>query len=113
MHELTICQNLLDILHREYEIRRFTHVRRVRLEIGHFSCLDPDALLYAFEIFSRETFLEGATLQIDRPPGRALCLDCDAVVELETLLSDCPFCGGRRLKANGGDQMRFIEMEVV
>lgn len=112
MHELTICESLFKLVERERTARHFSRVRRVRVEIGHFSCLDPEALRYAFDILSRETLLEGATLDIDQPPGRATCLDCGADVELETRLSDCPSCGGSRLQPTGGDQMRFIEMEV-
>jgi hydrogenase nickel incorporation protein HypA/HybF len=113
MHELTICENLLDMIDREHQSRHFTRVCQVRLEIGRFSCLDPDALRYAFEIFTRGTILDGAALRIDQPPGQADCLDCGAVVELQTRLSNCLTCGSTRLRANGGDQMRFIDMEVM
>lgn len=113
MHELTICESLFKQVEQEQRNSHFTRVRRVRLEIGHFSCLDPEALRYAFEILSRETMLEGATLEIDQPPGRATCLDCKADVELATRLSECPSCRGTRLQPTGGDQMRFIEMEVA
>jgi hydrogenase nickel incorporation protein HypA/HybF len=112
MHELTLCESLFKLAEHERATRHFSHVCRVRLEIGHFSCLDPEALRYAFEILSRGTFLEGATLDIDRPPGRATCLACGADVELDTRLSECPACGSTRLRPTGGNQMRFIEMEV-
>jgi len=113
MHELTICENLFKLVEQEQQNSHFHRVRRVRLEIGRFSCLDPEALRYAFEIFSRETMLEGAVLEIDQPSGRATCLDCKADVELANRLSECPSCGGARLQPTGGDQMRFIEMEVT
>jgi len=113
MHELTICEALLERIAQERETRPFTHVRRVRLEVGQFSCVDPEALRYAFEIMNRGTFLEQAILEIDRPRGRATCLDCGADVELDNRQDDCPACAGGRLKPTGGDGMRFIEMEVV
>ena len=113
MHELTICKSLLKLVEQEQATRHFARVHRLRVEIGHFSCLDPEALRYAFGILSRETLIiDGATLDIDQPPGRATCLDCGMDVELETRTSDCPSCGGSRLQPTGGDQMRFIEMEV-
>ncbi|MDR3535423.1 MAG: hydrogenase maturation nickel metallochaperone HypA [Acetobacteraceae bacterium] len=112
MHELTICESLFKMVEQEQQTRHFTKVCRVRLEIGRFSCLDPEALRYAFDILGRETMLEGAKLEIDQPPGDAICLDCGAAVAVDTRLSDCPACGGKRLRPTGGDQMRFIEMEV-
>lgn len=113
MHELTICDALLEKIAEQRAARGFSQVRRVRLEIGRFSCLDPEALQYAFGIVSRDTVLQDAVLQIDQPPGRAICLDCGAQVEIESRLSDCPSCGGSRLDLQGGDGMRLIEMEVV
>ena len=113
MHELTICENLLELLDRERHTRHFERVCRVRLEVGRFSCVDPDALYFAFDILSRETFLEGAVLEIDQPPGLARCLDCGASVAVDSRLADCPSCGSGRLCPTGGDQMRMIEMEVM
>lgn len=112
MHELTICEALLGILDGERRRRRFTAVSRVRVEIGRFSCLDPDALQFAFEVSTRDTYLDGARLEIDRPPGRATCRDCGCDVELANRLDQCPTCGGVRLETHGGDQMRLVEMEI-
>ncbi|EJW09924.1 [NiFe] hydrogenase nickel incorporation protein HypA [Rhodovulum sp. PH10] len=112
MHELTICANLIELLDGERRRRGFRTVKRLRLEIGRFSCLDPEALRFAFEISSRDTFLHAAALEIERPPGRATCLDCGAAVEVESRLDACPHCGGVRLDPTGGDRMRLIEMEV-
>lgn len=112
MHELTICENLIAMLAAERRKRGFHAVTRLRLEIGRLSCLDPEALRYAFDISVRDTFLHGATLEIERPGGRATCLDCGAAVEVDTRLDACPRCGGARLDPTGGDQMRLIEMEI-
>lgn len=113
MHELTICEALLERIAAERDVRSFARVCRVRLEIGRFSCLDPEALRYAFEIMNRGTFLEHAVLEIDQPLGQAVCLDCGAKVEILSRQDDCPSCKGGRLKPTGGDGMRFIEMEVM
>ncbi|TBW40334.1 hydrogenase maturation nickel metallochaperone HypA [Siculibacillus lacustris] len=113
MHELTLCDSLIEILAQERATRRFASVRRLRLEIGRFGCIDPEALAYAFDVSTRGTFLDGALLEIERPAGRAHCLDCGADVEVETRLDACPACGGERLSPTGGDEMRLIEMEVA
>lgn len=112
MHELTICDELLRLLDRERRQRGFAKVMRLRLEIGQLSCLDPEALRFAFGIVTRETFLADAELEIERPPGRAKCPDCGAEVAVTSHLDPCPACGGMRLDVSGGDQMRLIEMEV-
>jgi hydrogenase nickel incorporation protein HypA/HybF len=113
MHELTLCERLISMLEEERSRRGFATVKRLRLEIGQLSCLDPEALAYAFEICTRGTFLSGTELEIDRPAGHATCLDCRAGVAIMSHLDTCPVCGGDRLDAQAGDQMRLIEMEIV
>jgi len=112
MHEMTICEQIIGQLEDERHRRGFAMVKRLRLEIGMLSCLDPDALRYAFEISTRETFLDGLVLEIDRPPGQAKCLDCGAETVVTSRLDTCPACGSSRLDAAGGAQMRLIEMEI-
>ena len=113
MHELSICTALLETILRQREVRGFKRVCRVKLEIGSCSCLDPDALRYAFEVMSRETFLENAVLEIDRPLARAVCRDCGTAFDVDSRLASCPHCLGSRLRVSGGDGMRLIEMAVV
>ena len=113
MHELTFCESLLDILDEERRRRRFAALRRVKLEVGRFACLDPEALVWAFGITSRGTWLEGALIEVDRPPGRVHCLDCGADAAVEDRLADCPTCGGSRLEPVGGEEARLVEMEIV
>ena len=112
MHELTLCQNLLDILDSERRKHGFRSISRLKLEIGRFSCLDPDAFEFSFGIAARETFAADARLEIDRPPGQARCLECGAAVEVQDRLDPCPVCGSLHLDATGGDELRLIEMEV-
>ncbi|MBK5958600.1 hydrogenase maturation nickel metallochaperone HypA [Rhodoplanes elegans] len=113
MHELTICDSLIGMLAEERRRRGFRTVTRLRIEIGTLSCLDPEALRFAFDVSTRETFLHGTVLEIDRPPGRATCLDCGADVAVSSRLDACPHCGGVRLDPHGGDQLRLIEMEIL
>jgi hydrogenase nickel incorporation protein HypA/HybF len=113
MHELTICEALLERIDRERATTRFNRVVRVRLELGRFSCLDPEALRHAFDLLGRGTILENATLDIDRPPTRAVCRECGAETTVDGDQDSCPACKTGRLKAMDGSQMRFIEMEVA
>ncbi|MDJ0931243.1 hydrogenase maturation nickel metallochaperone HypA [Breoghania sp.] len=113
MHELTICDSLFRILAREREARGFDRVHRLKLSVEHFSCLDPESLRYAFTVTSRQTFADGALLEIEQPPGQAICQDCGAEVEVESHVSACPKCGGHSLAPVGGDEMQLIELEVA
>ena len=113
MHEVSICQHLLTLLSQEAKQHGVSKIIRLRLEIGRLSCLDPDALCFAFDAMAPGTIAEAAMLQIDQPPVRATCGDCGAAVELDERFDPCPSCGGTRLELQGGDEMRLLEMEAA
>ncbi|WP_052710457.1 hydrogenase maturation nickel metallochaperone HypA [Azospirillum thiophilum] len=69
MHEIAVCQSLLEQAMTARDARSFGRVVRVSLSVGRLSRVEPDALRHAFDLLSRDTFLEGADLRIDRPPG--------------------------------------------
>lgn len=113
MHEVSICEHLLGILDHEARQHGVTRITRLKLEIGRLSCLDPDALRFAFDAMALGTIAEAAKLQIDQPPIRATCKDCGAATELDSRLETCGSCGGTRLDIVGGDEMRLLEMEAA
>ncbi|PWC36090.1 hydrogenase maturation nickel metallochaperone HypA [Azospirillum sp. TSO35-2] len=113
MHEIAVCQSLLQQAMAARDARPFARVVRVSLSVGRLSRVEPEALQVAFDLLSRDTFLEGAALRIERPPGHAVCEDCGAESEVDSRVARCPACAGHRLRIDGGDGYRFIEMEVA
>lgn len=113
MHEIAVCQSLLEQAMRARVAQPFDRVVSVRLAVGRLSRVEPDALQVAFELLSRDTFLEGAVLEIDRPPVQAVCEACGAESAVESRIPRCPACASRRLRFEGGETYRFIEMEVA
>ncbi|PWC36077.1 hydrogenase maturation nickel metallochaperone HypA [Azospirillum sp. TSO35-2] len=113
MHELSLCENLLDLLQDEARRHAFRRVTRIRLAVGRFACVDPDALRFAFDVVRRDTLADAAVVEIDQPPGLVWCGDCAREVEVPTRLSPCPDCGGLRLVPRGGDDLTLVELEVA
>ena len=113
MHELALCRSIIDMLREQAESRGFRTVRTVRLAIGALSHVEPQALEFGFGVASRGTLAEGAALEIERPPGEAFCMACEATVPLAQRFDPCPRCGGHRLVVTGGEEMRVKELEVA
>lgn len=99
MHELSLCENVREVLEEHALANALTRVTRVRLAIGRFSCVEKPALAFAFEAVMRGSVAQGAVLEIIEVPGRALCLDCGRDVELEERFAPCPACHGDTLVA--------------
>lgn len=112
MHEVALCESILQIIEDESNKKGFTRVRIVRLEIGELSCVDNDALRFSFDVVMKHSVAEHAQLHIINVPGTARCNACEQDVGLENRFDPCPLCGNTRLTITGGEQMRVKELEV-
>ena len=112
MHELSLCENIIETVIDQTRQRGFSRVRRVWLEIGALANVELDALRFAFEIARQDTVAATAELDIITLPGRAWCLDCAETVTVNQYFDPCPRCGGYQWRLTGGNEMRIKELEV-
>ncbi|MCA0407297.1 MAG: hydrogenase maturation nickel metallochaperone HypA [Proteobacteria bacterium] len=113
MHELSICQSLIESIEDAAREHAFSKVSRVTLEIGAFAGVEIEALKFSFDVAGRDTLCEGASLVIHAMPGMGYCFECSSAVEIEDRLSPCPKCGSAKVQATGGDQLKIKDLEVV
>ena len=113
MHELALCQSVVESLREQARVHGFERITTVRLEIGALSCVSAEAIDFCFSAVARGTLADGARLEVVRLPGEAWCLDCGVSVMLEERHDPCPRCGGHRLRVTQGDEMRIKELEVA
>lgn len=113
MHEVSLCENIRELLEVEAREQLFTRVRQVWLDVGAFSCVEPDALRFAFDAVMQGSVAEGAALEIGSVGGRATCLNCGAAAEVTGRFDPCPACGQAALHVAGGDDLRIRKVEVV
>ncbi|WP_108258095.1 hydrogenase maturation nickel metallochaperone HypA [Mangrovicoccus ximenensis] len=113
MHEMSLCEGIREVIEDQARRHAIGEVRRVRVELGKFAGVEKPALEFAFEVVMRGTVAEGAALEMIDLPGRAMCFDCMAEVEIAKRLDPCPECGGGKLMPVGGDEMRIKDLEVA
>lgn len=113
MHEMSLCESLLDAISQSARQNGFSRVTRVRLSIGRFAGVEPEALRFSFDVVSRGTLAEGAELVLLEQPGAAWCFDCNETVAIADRLDPCPVCGGVRLRPTSGTDMTIKDLEVV
>ncbi len=112
MHELSLCEGIVQILEQQAGVQDFRRVKQVWLEIGALSGVEVDAMRFCFDVVCRDTLADGAALHIIELPGRAWCLPCGKTVAITARHEPCPDCGGYQLQVTGGDEMRIKELEV-
>lgn len=113
MHEMSICQSLITLIEEQAQAHGAKKVTNVRLEIGRFAGVEPQALQFGFDVVTDRTVAQGAGLEIVDLPGRAWCFDCAKTVDIFDRLDDCPNCGSARLHITGGNELRIKDLEVI
>jgi hydrogenase nickel incorporation protein HypA/HybF len=108
MHELSIGRAVLDTATRCAAGRR---VVLVEVTIGALRQVVPDSLEFYFQIISRGTICEGATLSSRLTAARLRCA-CGEEWELEEPSFRCPCCGGAQVSVLDGDQLTVDSIEV-
>jgi len=112
MHELSLAENAVALIEAAAQREGFTRARVVRMDIGALSCVDAQALRFAFESAALGSCAEGARLDIDTVPGEGVCPSCGQHCAMEQLYDVCPHCDGVPLRVCNGTQMRVKDLDV-
>ncbi|MBU2808724.1 hydrogenase maturation nickel metallochaperone HypA [Acidithiobacillus ferrooxidans F221] len=112
MHELSLCEGILQILEEQSRTQGFIRVHRVCLEIGALASVEPEALRFHFDVVMQGTLAEGSRLEFVTVPAQAWCLPCGEKVSIRQYFDDCPQCGSRQLQVIAGEELRIQQLEV-
>jgi hydrogenase nickel incorporation protein HypA/HybF len=109
MHELSIADAVVTIARRH---ARGRPVSRVDVKVGWLRQVVPDSLLFAFELVSEGTELEGAELVVEEVPARVRCGSCAVETQLNQFPAHCEVCGGFDVVVTAGEELLVDSIEV-
>ncbi len=112
MHEVGITRNLVDIAEEHGRRAGCRRILSVTVAIGDLSGVVAEAVEFCFDAVSRNTLTEGATLVVNRIPGRMTCEECRHAFPAEPLTFACPACGSFMVTIIQGNELRITEMEI-
>jgi hydrogenase nickel incorporation protein HypA/HybF len=112
MHELSICQSLLEEVASQVEQNGGGQVRSIMIEIGPLSGVEPHLLQAAFSLARLGTVAEHATLTVQTIPVCIRCPSCQSEHETDPNDLRCPSCGEWRTRLIRGDEMMLRRMEI-
>ena len=111
MHEIALVESIIDIVSTEMKKHNITKVETIKLRIGEMSHVMPDALIFGFDVLSKETSLEGARLIIETVPTKGQCRDCNTEFTIKDVIDICPKCGGTSYDIIYGKELEIAEFE--
>ena len=87
-------------------------ISQVHLIVGQFTCVEPVSLQFAFEVQTRNTFLEGAKLVIRETPLIAFCHRCQKEYQPEIGIQyACPECRSPMEDIRSGRELKIERVE--
>ena len=106
MHELSIAQNILEIVEENAKINKLTIISEEEIDVGAISGIVPESLEFAMDIIKKDTFLKNAEIKINIIQAKAKCIKCDATFYTEDIYSICLKCGSYELDFIQGKELK-------
>jgi len=113
MHELAVCQALIDQVESIATDQHARAVMEIFIEIGPLSGVEPPLLEQAFDIACAGTIADGAKLVIRTIPVRVSCRQCGAITDALPSRQVCGVCGDWRTQLVSGDEMLLASLEFT
>ncbi len=112
MHELSIAQNILEIVREHLPAEVPCQVKSVRIRVGYGAGIVPDSLEFCFSALIAKTPLQGAVLEIERVPFVVKCNTCGKCSSNESEIFLCSFCGGNDVTMVSGNELQVIAIDL-
>ncbi|OOZ73734.1 hydrogenase nickel incorporation protein HypA [Solemya velum gill symbiont] len=112
MHELAICQSLIDQVEAIAHERQAESVVSITIRLGALSGVEPQLLKHAYPVASAGTVARDAELMIDELPTRIRCNACETESDVPPNKLVCPACGEWRTTLISGDELLLMSVEL-
>jgi hydrogenase nickel incorporation protein HypA/HybF len=112
MHELSITQNMLDIVLDYAKKNKAVRVGKINLVIGALTGYVADSVQFYFDLLSKGTLAEGAVLEFTAVSARGKCRACGASFALKEFEWLCPDCQSQEIDIIAGRELFVESIEV-
>jgi len=113
MHELSVCQALIEQVEAVAREQNAARVLLIRLGIGPLSGVEPQLLEQAFYIARAGSIAADAELQVNTLPIQVSCRACGAVSEAQAARLVCAVCGDWHTTLVSGDELQLTQVELT
>jgi hydrogenase nickel incorporation protein HypA/HybF len=113
VHELSICQALIEQVEAVAREAEAVQVVQVRVSIGPLSGVEPQLLEQAFLLARAGSIAATASLLIDQLPIRVSCRQCGQETAAEAANLACGNCGDWHTQLVSGDELVLSQVELV
>ena len=112
MHELSIAQNIIEIVIEHAEKVNSGHVSEVLLDVGAVSGVIPETLEFAWDISVKDTVIKDSVLKINFIEAKAICLECNKEFNLDDVYTVCKHCNSIKFDIIQGKELKVRSIKI-
>ncbi|MBD3367806.1 MAG: hydrogenase maturation nickel metallochaperone HypA [Candidatus Eisenbacteria bacterium] len=112
MHELSICQSMLEIVDRTMAEHPGAKLLRIFLDVGKGSTIEPVLLSEAFDVITTDGPYEETKLVVNEIPLAGRCRSCGSTFEYQEVALGCPKCESVDIEITSGLELAIRELEI-
>jgi hydrogenase nickel incorporation protein HypA/HybF len=113
MHELSIAQNIIEIVKTNIPEPEWGLVASVNIKVGEVAGVVPESLEFSFHAITADTPLSQTQLKIDFVPFRIHCNKCGEMTGNEAGFAICEKCGSPDTKTISGSELQITGIEIL
>ncbi len=111
MHEMSVAQNLIDVVISQMKEHGLSNIEKINLKIGEMSGIQFDALVFCFDIIKKDTPLSKTVLQAEFVKALFECRRCGKKYRPEAFDYRCPVCKDVVGRVIEGERMTIDSIE--
>ena len=112
MHELSVTENILEIVLRHAKSADANRVSDIYLVIGDLSSIIDDSVQFYWDMVSKDTIAEDSKLHFKRIQTALECKDCEQDYAPNGKDLACPDCGSVNLKILSGNEFYLEAINI-
>ncbi len=112
MHELSIAQDILEIIRLNVPPDELGQIESVRIKIGEFAGVVSDSLQFSFMAITSGTVMENVKLEITHVPFLIKCNACGKETSNEFGMMICSECGSGDTEIISGSELKVTEVKL-
>ncbi len=117
MHELSLANGMLKTVINAAQNQNAKKIKSIKLEMGEILLVNPEQLIFCFDVISKGTIAEGAKIEITFLKPRIRCNSCDKEFNISSekdfpLLSIVCKCGSKDVKIMTGREFNIKSIKI-
>jgi len=112
VHESSVVESLIKIASQSAMENKAISVQRINIVAGESTGYMEESLQHYFNIYSKDTLLDGSELKVRYIKPKLKCETCGDYFERTRFSFDCPKCGKPGVMTEIGNEFYIEDMEI-